>query len=520
MINRSLKSSIFILAFIAILIVTLLNVFYISNISMGEVSSSEYLGLEKAVITFIIICEVCILCYLANKIKIPKTLKIILIILSIILYAVIQIMWINTSLMTPRADSKEILEIAKCITGNTKWTQDIFNYIEYYPQQLTLATIIAIIFKIFNTTDYILIQYINVIFNIFTFLGLYFILKKLSKKHEINEVLFFMLTLTFIPLIMLVTYVYGDIMGLALSIWGVYFAIKYVETNKIRYAIITALLLSFSYLLRMNYIIFFIAIIIYWIINYIDIKKEKIKQTIKILFVTILSILIILIPSKLIKDAFFKEHNLSKENSFSIVPYLYMGMSESETGNGWYSIEIENIVQKIINSNTEQSNQIKEETRELLNERVEYLIQNPIYAINFYKNKLISTWAEPSMAYNFYNKLYEGDINKEENPVLYSMLYGEIYEETKLYQKALNLIIFAGTLITIFQNRKKLDKEIMLLCLIFLGGFGFHLLWETKSRYILPYVIIIIPVACIGITNLFNKLTEKLKKDKLDIELK
>ena len=52
MINRSLKSSIFILVFIAILIVTLLNVFYISNISMGEVSSSEYLGLEKAIITF------------------------------------------------------------------------------------------------------------------------------------------------------------------------------------------------------------------------------------------------------------------------------------------------------------------------------------------------------------------------------------------------------------------------------------------------------------------------------------
>lgn len=56
-------------------------------------------------------------------------------------------------------------------------SQDIFNYIEYYPQQLTLATIIAIIFKIFNTTDYILIQYINVIFNIFTFLGLYYFKK-------------------------------------------------------------------------------------------------------------------------------------------------------------------------------------------------------------------------------------------------------------------------------------------------------------------------------------------------------
>ena len=46
----------------------------------------------------------------------------------------------------------------------------------------------------------------------------------------------------------------------------------------------------------------------------------------------------------------------------------------------------------------------------------------------------------------------------------------------------------------------------MLLCLIFLGGFLFHILWEAKSRYILPYIIILIPVAVQGIQH-FIKVT-------------
>lgn len=35
--------------------------------------------------------------------------------------------------------------------------------------------------------------------------------------------------------------------------------------------------------------------------------------------------------------------------------------------------------------------------------------------------------------------------------------------------------------------------------IFFAGGFVFHLFWETKSQYMLPYVVLLIPVALSGL---------------------
>ena len=56
-----------------------------------------------------------------------------------------------------------------------------------------------------------------------------------------------------------------------------------------------------------------------------------------------------------------------------------------------------------------------------------------------------------------------------------------------------------------------MNKEYILLDLVFLGGFLFHIMWETKSRYIIPYIIILIPISVIGIDVIINKTKERLK---------
>ena len=67
------------------------------------------------------------------------------------------------------------------------------------------------------------------------------------------------------------------------------------------------------------------------------------------------------------------------------------------------------------------------------------------------------------------------------------------------------------------QNRKNLSLELILLVTIFLGGFCFHILWEAKSRYIIPYIVVLIPVASVmisgeGIRKIFGNIKEKIKK--------
>ena len=54
--------------------------------------------------------------------------------------------------------------------------------------------------------------------------------------------------------------------------------------------------------------------------------------------------------------------------------------------------------------------------------------------------------------------------------------------------------------------------EKLYLAIIFLGGFTFHILWEAKSRYIIPYVIILFPLAT-GLIDVIinNKIVNKIK---------
>ena len=51
----------------------------------------------------------------------------------------------------------------------------------------------------------------------------------------------------------------------------------------------------------------------------------------------------------------------------------------------------------------------------------------------------------------------------------------------------------------LIKYRKNISKEVLLLLLIFMGGFFFHILWEAKSRYILLYIVMLFPLVSINV---------------------
>ena len=56
-----------------------------------------------------------------------------------------------------------------------------------------------------------------------------------------------------------------------------------------------------------------------------------------------------------------------------------------------------------------------------------------------------------------------------------------------VYQKALLVLTATISLMVLIKTRKNLSLEVLFLITIFIGGFMFHILWEAKSRYIIPY---------------------------------
>ena len=136
------------------------------------------------------------------------------------------------------------------------------------------------------------------------------------------------------------------------------------------------------------------------------------------------------------------------------------------------------------------------------------MLGHPIYTLEFYKDKILSMWAEPTMASEIYNT--QRGVDPTNNQLFVLLMEGNNFEILKLSQKIIDGMIYTGTLIYVILKRKNMSNEMLLLVLIFLGGFGFHLLWEAKSRYILPYVVILIPVAVEGM----DEITKYLRKKK------
>jgi len=47
--------------------------------------------------------------------------------------------------------------------------------------------------------------------------------------------------------------------------------------------------------------------------------------------------------------------------------------------------------------------------------------------------------------------------------------------------------------------------------LFFLGGFLFHIAWETKSQYVYPYVILLVPITARGISVVLESVKRAIK---------
>lgn len=420
----------------------------------------------------------------------------------------------------------------------------------------------GIIYKIIGIADPIVIRYINVFsIAIITFM-LYKITNIIYKDERRNKIVI-LFSLLFIQFPLLSTFVYGDIIGLMFVLIAVYQTLCVIkkEKNKILHSVFAGISMGFAILVRTNYSIFLIATIIYLIFNIIkEIIKTKydkenidnIKSNIiKIIFGIIIICILSISPINIIKKYMESKYpdDIVSNRSHPLVSYLLMGARTKidYASHGWWSAEIIELWNKYIGENTAKT---KEELRTYLEtvkkdgsgfeklkkeqwkeyfELIKNYIKKPNTMFDFYSEKILSMWTETTFQSIWTNdvmfrmKIYDADILGKTAKELYFGNTREIYQE---YCKALIILIYFGAFIEILNNRKIIkdgeekynidnrfiNMEKLYLTIIFLGGFAFHILWEAKSRYIIPYVIILFPLAT-GLIDVIinNKIVNKIK---------
>ena len=90
-------------------------------------------------------------------------------------------------------------------------------------------------------------------------------------------------------------------------------------------------------------------------------------------------------------------------------------------------------------------------------------------------------------------------------PVANSMFDGKLHALMTWFMNEYQSLIFIGVfcwLLLNFWRRKGLEDQALMITIF--GGFLFHMLWEAKGRYILPYFVMMLPMAAVGLSMLAN----------------
>lgn len=508
-----MKKIIYFLGIICLVTIISLNLLFTANLDINECITIRFNSFIYAIGLILVGLLLFLATKAINKIlynddnsKQRNEIRKCLFIGALAVYILFNIIW--TILVNPKviADSVHVCNLGQAIyRGNVEEILPtltysgipLSQYMQAYHQQISLAFIFSIFFRIINFDIMEILRVLNIIGNILIVIALYKINCQLTKKYETNKVLLLALILTFISLPMLLTYIYGDIPSLALCLFSVYFIMRYAETKKLVYPIFATIFIMIAYMMRMNSIIFIIATVIYLLMNlFKEISIKTWKERVLQMSIIALYIVVSIMPAELVKDYYLSKYNLDKNKSYPSVSYFLMAMEEGERGNGWYNeeiggpalIELENV---------------KEEYTERIKQRLKYFSENIGYTLDFYTMKIASMWTE-----NTYSAV------RNNNLEYYS--FEECIEPLTFYQKALLLTTCLCSFIVLIQNRKNLSIDIILLITIFIGGFAFHILWEAKSRYIIPYIVVLIPIASISIRNnciILSKLCKKKFQD-------
>lgn len=367
------------------------------------------------------------------------------------------------------ADPSYSIYAARAIAGNHKYDSFLMLYPARYPYQSTYIWFLTLFTKPFGYFDFYVLKIAEAVMYFFSLTYI----KKIFKNFLEQEYswLIDVSLILFIPLWLTSEFTYDDIPGLLFVVLGIY--IYQNKNSKLSFAV-SAILTGLGTAIRNNYLILLIA---FCIVMFADKKKLR---TILFFALTILTYKGISYISYAGLKILCPEI-VNWEQNYPITRWLYIGLSESETGAGYWDIKTA----------------LGEESRTLLTERLQYFMKEIPQTLRFFAIKLANAYTSPD-----YDAL-DGFRHKDTVFFNISLFKGFLYERDIGYQIVLwvfNLfqsLIYAGNALFLLLDRNRNIKKYFGL-IYFTGIFLFYIPWEIKARYVIVAVLFVIPTAVLG----------------------
>lgn len=263
---------------------------------------------------------------------------------------------------------------------------------------------------------------------------------------------------------------------------------NYRNNKKGSYIILMAIISTIGILIKTNVIITLIAIVIYFIMKHNFFESLKKVATIFIVF-SIIMIGYRYVVQKIIPIPY-------NESGLPATHWVMMGM----TGNGWYNQEDADLSRKIYGEFGKEA--VAKANIEVIKKRLkDYGIRGYLKFIN---HKLEVTWNDGT---------YFAPVKLCKTPFKKTKIHTYITGENNIYymyiSQFMHIILLSGIVLSVIKNFKHKINMYIICHIALFGTVLFLLIWETRSRYIVCMLPIMIFCAMDGFESLCGIVSRK-----------
>ncbi len=360
-------------------------------------------------------------------------------------------------------------------------------YCHIYPYQLGLISLVELLYHVASPFSYRPLQVINAL----AAAGIVYTGYRLVREWcdgFLAGVMYCLLAGLCLPLVFYTPWVYGDLVSIFLGLLAALFLCRYERKKKVRDLVGLAFSLTLAQLVRQTTAILYIALCLVVLVH-ISQKRDR-----RLLMAAAVSILLSL---SLFSAVYRMYEYRSGEESSKGIPVevtLAMGLQESRQGCGWDN----NYQKEVYNRALSDYDKMKEIGRADLEKELGYLAKNPVYAARFYAKKILSQWNAPLYQSLFFTADYRTGQPPGEGSLAESVTERYFWDVLNVCDRV-QFVVYLGMLFWFLLAVKK-DRGMLrhFLAAAVAGGFCFSLLWEAKTRYILPYYLFMFPCAAAG----------------------
>ncbi|MDO4483478.1 MAG: hypothetical protein Q4C54_03295 [Clostridia bacterium] len=319
-----------------------------------------------------------------------------------------------------------------------------------------------------------------------------------------------LLSFLFAPSLFFILFLYGLVPGMCLTAAGFYCWIKTEQSEKpVLWWVGCIAAMTLAVLLRKNCLIAVVAVVILTLVRILRDRQWKPLIALLALMVCVTQ------ATPLLVKYYEHETGMTLGKGFPTSYWMAMGLQDNQREKfgrrGWFN----GYDGVLIGKCDKDYEAMDEMAKKNIAKNLEYMARYPDRAAAFFGYKLVTMWCDP---------LCESIVSGPQtecgqslsNPVWQSIYDGKgAHGAILAFSHGLMALVFlfAGLGAVKFIISKNGDVRPLIFGVYFLGGVLFHLVWEAKSQYAYPYMVLLLPLAAMGMAWVRDSIKGKHTKE-------